>query len=360
MRVGIQVPALFPFPGMYHLPVDKEQILGRISQEQIFERYMHQKVRFDVLFRSPLRNDKNPTCGFRYARSGILYMKDFGGHFWGNCFDLVMKMHNISFNDALQMIASDFNLSSYKYGSVQKIQIDSIAHTSTPSVIQIRVRNYTKKDLEYWKAHGITAKILRIFNVYPCENAFINGKVIYRHLEKDPCYAYRYGEGEYKLYFPLRPHDGNGSRFFTNTSRIQGYEQLPETGNLLVITKSYKDVMLLRAYSIYAIAPASESTGIGEEILSEMKARFNRIVVVYDFDYAGVKFANRLRKQIGCKALFLTNGRFGTKDYGAKDPTDYYKAKGAEAFSELLRQTIRYVTKKHRDTQLHTSGNSQQ
>lgn len=335
---------------MYHIPVDKDYILRRVSQEQIFERYLHIKVQFDHLFRSPLRRDNNPTCGFKYSTSGVLYMRDFSGHFWGNCFDLVMYLNNLGFQESLNKIANDFGLSSMPVRSEERSLTETSLITRSASRIQIRVRNYTIEDMNYWLDFGIGAPTLKAYNVYPVEMAYVNERLAYRYSKDDPCYAYRYEEGEYKLYFPFRGRNDNRPRFLTNTSRLQGYTQLPNTGQLLIITKSYKDVMLFRTFGLNAVAPASETAGMGEEVLEELKIRFRYIVVIYDFDYAGIRYANHLRKQIGCLALFLTNGRFGTKDYGAKDPTDYYKANGKGKFHALLLEMIRYVIEKNRNT----------
>lgn len=324
-----------------------------MSQEQIFEHYIGEKPQFDYLIRSPLRQDSNPTCGFRYSVSGTLFLKDFSGHFWGNCFDMVMYLHNCSFNEALSIVARDFKLcGGYNQPVNQNLRSDKetakVIHT--PSKIQIRIRGYNQSDLDYWKSFGITPAMLKLYGVYPCEMVYVNDRVTYRYDASDPAYAYRFGEGLYKIYFPMRRREDSGPRFYSNTSLIQGMSQLPEKGELLVITKSYKDVMLLRRFGIYAIAPSSESTGIGEEIIQELKKRFKLIIVVYDFDYAGVKYANKLKREAGFPALFLTNGRFGSENFGAKDPTDYFRQWGKGAFIALVHQTLRYVVERYRNT----------
>ena len=63
--------------------ITKELILQNISQEAIMEHYLGVHIG-KGLFRSPLRNDKKPTCAFYKNRSGDLIFKDFGGYFYGN------------------------------------------------------------------------------------------------------------------------------------------------------------------------------------------------------------------------------------------------------------------------------------
>jgi len=113
-----------------------------------------------------------------------------------------------------------------------------------------------------------------------------------------------------------------------NFKGLQGYDQLPEKGTLLIVTKSLKDVMLFYEFGIPAIAPASESVILSVEQHKELSQRFTKIVTLYDFDLTGVRSANKMRKEFNLPALFLTNGRFGTVDYTAKDPTDLVKKKG--------------------------------
>ena len=62
--------------------------------------------------------------------------------------------------------------------------------------------------------------------------------------------------------------------------------------------------------------------------------------VLLDFDITGVRMANYLRKKYPVIVLFLTNGRYGTKDYGAKDFSDYVKKYGVEAGDELIEEVI--------------------
>ena len=76
--------------------LNKQYILEKISQVTIFSTYL--AIPNDViqhcidtgeLICSPIRDDVHPTCGFRYDNKGKLKFKDFSGHFWGDCFDVV-------------------------------------------------------------------------------------------------------------------------------------------------------------------------------------------------------------------------------------------------------------------------------
>lgn len=57
-----------------------------------------------------------------------------------------------------------------------------------------------------------------------------------------------------------------------------------------------------------------------------------------DFDLTGVKMANTLLKRYNIQPLFLTDGRFGTRDYGAKDISDYIELNGPSKALEIINQ----------------------
>ncbi|MEK6881668.1 MAG: hypothetical protein AABY22_18760 [Nanoarchaeota archaeon] len=53
--------------------ITKDYILSKITQEQIFERYLGIPVVTDNLIHSPIRsNDNNPSFGFNYNNKGKL------------------------------------------------------------------------------------------------------------------------------------------------------------------------------------------------------------------------------------------------------------------------------------------------
>lgn len=62
-------------------------------------------------------------------------------------------------------------------------------------------------------------------------------------------------------------------------------------GDLLVITKSLKDVMCLYEYGITAIAPCSENEFLTDTQYQKVKSKFKHITLLWDNDYAGVSNA---------------------------------------------------------------------
>ena len=318
---------------MYQLKPDlsAEYILSQYSQEQIMEYYLGVPIKLRERFVSPLRQDKNPTCGFFYTKEGSLIFKDFAGFFSGGCFKVVMHMYNCSFHEALEIIANDFGL-------IDGVRVERkdyphlITFQRRETVIEIKRRQFNDEDREFWSQFGITRQTLIDYHVPPITAAWLNGKQIYAYRKGDPAYAYDFGDEQYKIYFPKR----KTNRFMCNCSLVQGYQIPRDLSNGVVITKSMKDVLVLHEYGITAFAPQSETVYPDAEWIASLIKEAPIVVSLYDFDRAGVTMANYMRKHYGIQPLFLTNGRFGSINYGAKDISDLVAAYGKEKVRELV------------------------
>lgn len=102
------------------------------------------------LFKSPLRQDKNPTCAFYRNKSGDLIFKDFSGAFCGNFISVVMAKFQCTFPKALQIIGNDFGIIHNKNLIVNK---PKLTYTGTKfeehksAVIQVEIRDFQEYEL---------------------------------------------------------------------------------------------------------------------------------------------------------------------------------------------------------------------
>jgi hypothetical protein len=322
---------------------DRSYVLSKVSQEQIMSYYLGIPVDIGVLYRSPLRNDNNPTCGFAYSNNGNLMFRDFSGHFWGDCFDVVMYVRNCNFADALNHICTDMAL-------IKRMEIpEELLGPRIPKTrktLGFRKRtSWSEVDKEFWKSYHISSKTLRKFHVSPMYMGFINDEVCYRYRDSDPGYAFwlrtdSNNTDRIKFYFPYR--DRTMTRFMGNcgANDLFGYDNLPPKGDLLIITKSLKDVMVLYELGIPSIAVQAESMVFDRNIFTDLASRFKRIITLFDFDHAGVRLTNIFRKLYSTGHRFLTDGRFGSLDYGAKDISDYIRSWGPKYTLSLIRINI--------------------
>lgn len=326
--------------------ITKELILSRFSEEQLMEYYLHLPVK-KGLFRSPLRRDKQPTCSFYRNKSGTLIFKDFATGQHLNIFDVVQSIFRCDYFESLRIIANDFGIvrDNTLHKNPGKINLNPIKIKDKEiSKIQIEVQEFTDGELKWWGKYGISKDILKRFNVYSCKHVFLNDQLFAESQQHCPIFGY-YGKKYqglelWRCYFPKR----TSFRFITNwpSKKIQGYDQLPKKGKLLVITKSMKDSMCLYSCGITACAPNSENLFISDKVLEDLKSRFKNIVVLYDNDRPGLYNMAKIRREHP-ELTYV----FIPKRYGSKDISDFYKDHGRTETLNLIKTFILWL-KEHR------------
>ena len=275
---------------MYNITPDyitTEDILKRVSQEDIWEHYLGYLPGPGERFSSPFRTDTTPSANLFYTDSGKLLYKDFGDGSM-NCWQFVQKLYKLDFKNSLLKIWNDLVLEEKKSSSEILIK----KHKKSSAVIQIKKRDFIEEDLKFWGKYEITKEILNEYSVVPITYYWINGNMYKVHHLLS--YSYEYGNGIRKLYFPK--NTSNGTKFISNAKAniVVGYNHLPEKGDLLIITKSHKDVMVYKRLGYYSISPQGEGIDIPENILNSLKKRFKNIILNYDNDEAGRKNAERI------------------------------------------------------------------
>jgi len=305
-----------------HLHTDV--ILGKISEYDIFMYYIPEFKALGKKFHSALREDKNPTVSI-IAYNGRLLYKDFGhAEHSFNCFMYVRYKFGCSFMDALRIIDCDFNLklnafsnSTNKFSmGVMGYRQDNAPKFQKPDVIiQKRKRLWSKDDAKFWSKYLISKKILTMFAVEPISHFWVNNN---RFSCNSITYAFRF-KSRYKIYSPYEVKN----KWLSNTNKndIQGYKQLPNTGDRLIITSSLKDVMCLTAAGYNSIAMQSEMQIPEEKLISELKQRFQTVDILYDNDFEkqvnpGQTMARKLCDLYGFKNICIPD------KFKSKDPSD--------------------------------------
>ena len=318
--------------------ITRDFILSKINQESIMQHYTGQDVNSKKLFTSVLRNDNHVTIAYYKSKSGILYMHDFATNEHLDCWNVVMRLFDCNYYDALNIIAKDFELVNDKNDRISKLNIVPEINKTESSKIQVQIKDYTEQELEWWKSFGIDKKLLKKYHIFSIQHVFLNGELKFISSEKNPIYGYYFGKDKngiekWKIYFPLRTE----FRFLNNLSKkvLQGYHQLPKTGNLLVITKSMKDVVAMHGYDIAAVSPNSETLFIEDKKLEEFKQRFKHILVLYDNDRTGLHNMWLIRKQHPELNYYYMPW------YLSKDFTDSIKLVGVDNMKEYVNEFLK-------------------
>jgi DNA primase len=319
-----------------------EFILERVCQEKLFQKYLGLTPTEDARYRNPLRDDKNPTCSFS-IRNGKWVFRDWSEPRWMDVFDIVQRIYDVDYPEALRIVAVDFGL--LEGTTPQPV---TIINRSNAKPVKTRLQVQVEPIKQHYKAYlsqfGITTKIAREFNVYGVKSLWKDKTLVYTHNKYDPALAYYFGLNQlnhtkWKVYFYYRVKH----KFIGNTNRINGWIQLPKTADLLIITKSLKDVMVYKRLGLPAIAMQGESVLPEQQTIDELQSRFATIVTNYDFDKAGISTANQLKRLYGFSPMMFTNGRFGYPDHQAKDISDYVKKHGLANAERIVNHALKQI-----------------
>jgi len=236
-----------------------EKILNIVDEYHIYSYYIGNPVKVNGPISSPFRKDNNPSWSlFRSKRNEIMY-KDFATGETGNVAKFVQKMFDLSYHKALEKIWDDLILTKKVKQRKPRIEIEP----KDPSkIIGIKRKNFTKTDDEFWGKYGLSRDVLKRYNVYPIESFWVNDiQQSFKYTKDDPMYAYKIFN-KFKIYRPYSKSRLNKWRNNCGQYDIQGWEQLPEIDDLLIITKSLKDVMVLYTLGYSSISPQSENSSI--------------------------------------------------------------------------------------------------
>lgn len=313
--------------------LSKENLLSKIDSYSIFKYYCPNFKKINKPFRSPFHEDKNPSA-FVIHYDGDFLFKDFGGDSL-RAVDFVMKMFNLSFRDALEKINYDFglNLGGKQGEHVEIPEVEeSVVYEKSTAIIKIKRRDWNEKDLAYWGSFGIMLETLNKFNVVPISYFSING-YMYKAAELSYSYEY-YWENDIfrrKIYQPL-----SKAKWFSNGGDVvQGEGMLPKSGDLLIITSSLKDVMVLYQLGYTAIAPTSESTFVPDKYFEKQTNRFKKIILFMDSDAAGIKQSLKFNEKWGLDYILIP------RDINKKDVSDFNRAYGYESSVLLLNKLLK-------------------
>lgn len=385
----------------YTTNLTKTFIESKISQVTIMSKYLDIPVEVieDCIASNKLipsifrEDDTNGSMGFTYNKVGKLKVRDFGGA--GQFMDVydvvayvlslicgrkietnnkqdfyyILKHIANTFSDIINNKAVDDNIVEIIKGAI------SIGKQKR-SIIEIVPRSWNKNDKEYWNHLGVDLGYLNTHFVIPVEQYYIdrgvNSDPKYYYKQKDPCYAYMFGQNKkginfIKLYFPKRNRETE-LKFITNCNVLEGLLNL-ELNNYdyILITKSSKDRLSIGSYldrqPLYGGASKTKAKlNIGvvnlpsESYLLKQKeydwlvnklAPNGIILSLLDFDHTGRVSAKYMKDTYNIPYLFITRGEFGLPNYGCKDFSDLHDKYTKDEIKQFVNETMTYVKIKY-------------
>ncbi|AHM56686.1 DNA primase DnaG [Peptoclostridium acidaminophilum DSM 3953] len=328
--------------------------------------------------RCPFHGEKTPS--FIVSPSKQMY-KCFGCGEGGDVIKFVMKMENVEFKEALEILAKKAGIEIVR--EIDPEMNEKINQRKRYEHINVEAARYFFKLLwtgknqaqEYLSKRGLDSKTIRIFGLGYSGDAWDN---LAKHLlgmgysEEDLLKAGLVTEKKSKdgirdrfvnrVMFPIFDHTGNvigfGGRVLDNS--LPKYLNSPETvtfsksKNLyainfakksiasreipLIIVEGYMDVIALHQYGIKnAVAPLG--TALTADQAGLVKRFTDKVIIAFDSDEAGVAATLRgidilSSKGIDVKVLDLA---------GSKDPDDFIRKNGADSFHKAIETAMPFV-----------------
>lgn len=280
-----------------------------IDDLMIFRYYLG-NITLGKTIKSPLpyRKDKRASFGIFNANSTVLF-KDQALGKSGDKFILVQELFNLQYPQNLIKVIKDFDLDVEYYESKdnrvyksnkqipKKTKYEQGLIKLDVAIHQDKQHNpfYTKQDIVYWSKRNIENVPYRLKRnrVYSAKMVYRNGISFWGYLPDNPIYAYLYKYNGVYYWKVYRPLNKDSSQKFYNDMKgvtqycLDGIWNLPEKGEILIITKSRKDVVCLDELGFNVIGIASEGNNkpIAQEIYNDLLQRFNKIYLLYDNDW---------------------------------------------------------------------------
>lgn len=306
--------------------ISKKDILDKIRPEEIFSAFIN-NPRPSRVYKVPWRTDEKESLTFFYSPSNELMFYDQAYKEGGDCITFYSKIFNVNRKQALIEIYNKFKLR-----DIKKIDYSKIVKEYKPKSIESKLSwKYSSADskkyedaINYFKSFGISKETLDFFGVKPIDFYCIDDVMI---RPENFSVVYEYEDNKCKIYTPLSSNkkykflDGIKGEYY------QGYNKLPENGNIVFITSSYKDVMVLYELGFPAIAPKSEVVKINDQIINELKTRFENVILFYDNDDAGLKAAEKLKNKYNINYIVTVK---------EKDPSDFSRKYSKEKLYEYI------------------------
>jgi hypothetical protein len=346
-----------------------EKLLKTVDDYEIYCTLVGHDVELGETISSPIRaSDDFPSFALyvptRLIERGFdirpeeIWFKDLADGRYGDVFRFVQFYAAHHFNlqlenryEVIKFIDEQLEIGLFSKSGPKRIASKRNFEAHTTSNLYYKSRKFTTRDLDYWGTLCQSEDDLKFWGVKSIKSLLDEDGYIRKEFRKNElAFVYEFFDKE-KLYQPEAPR----SFKFRNTCPgddyhyYQGYEQLrgkQNEVNNLIITKSYKDVMVF--YKFFneflniptdIVAPHAESINLSPKFVEGVKNNYDNILCVSDFDLAGVKFANKCKK-LGFDYKFIDtkrvniNGKLKVLD---KDISDFLTNNGKEDTIEFLK-----------------------
>lgn len=322
--------------------ITKYTILTKVSEEELFERYLGVPVRFDTSYTNPFRADRSPGCTFWCSETtGILYFVDWANsakRYW-DWIDVASHYYNdLSYPLVIEQVAKDFGLVNGETYIPNRaiVQLERpvrrLSTDYTPIAVKLKGK-WSDWELDFWQFSDmeVTTSMLEKARIYTITDYWMNGWHSGKNLNK----TFAYHLGGYDKFQIYRPAARNRNYRFRQSSSewIIGVSELRQN-EPIILTKSMKDMNVLRWMGFNVVTTLSETKIVTNEEIEKLRQFDPRIVILYDIDPPGLESAQQIAIKHNCQYITYP------KEWKTKDTYDSCKQYGTKQVKEFLQETL--------------------
>jgi hypothetical protein len=326
------------------MKLTKEKILERVTTKQILDHFLkpyhnYPELKAGQLISNPFLPKKQKSPSFNiYEDNGVWKYKDFATNDRNDCWDLVQRLKKVSFQEALETIAQEMFILPSK-----ELPLPPLKKETKPPLLF--TRSFNDYELAFWAQYGITIETLDIFKVKAVstyQSITKDGKPYSGNSKTDdPIFAYSYRSAN-KLYQPKSEKYRFKFLGKKDPDFVFGFDQLPEKGELVIITSGEKDVLSLVSHGFPAVCLNSETATVPSDLVDTLKNRFDFTLVLYDNDETGCFRSMQIARDHNIINITLPpfDGQINPQK-PLKDISDFFKiGHSSEDLTQLISEQI--------------------
>ena len=266
--------------------------------------------------------ERTPSMCIYLTKDKVYKYKDFSSGRGGSAIDLVKELTELPYHKACQQVVEKYN--DFVLHNNGGYDLQEFKQASKYKVSSTKPRQWNTSDQYFWTQFNIGTKLLTEHHVIPLESYCMIKDDKELCIKGNYLYGYHKADGSlYKIYQPKTLD----KKFIKVSDYVQGSEQI-KNHPFLIITSSLKDIMSLKSLklSIDIIAPDSENSLIKKELMNEYLKKYKKVVVLFDYDEAGIKAMERYQEVYpGIQTAVLPMSKDvsdSIRDYTAKEVRD--------------------------------------
>lgn len=240
------------------------------------------------------KHDKTPSFSTKDIGNTIIW-HDFGyeSPYGYGPIGFVAVMEGVDYEQAKEIIRNKgFRASTYIKPQLTDLMAQKPELKFETTILQA-------EHYQYFEMLLVDPKFLHLYSYEAVDTVAMGQKVIWRGNDSNIGFYKRIGAGD-KGYFPYnKAYSRLPKVLHQKIDILEGWDELPSSGKLLIITKSLKDVVVLRSCGYNAVSLSSEtSINVFIHYYWLLSERFENIVVWGDPDAAGAVLVRNVKRLI--------------------------------------------------------------